>query len=64
MRRLLSIPRPGLRAALKAVLKPVRVLEAVAGAAEAAVRVEAKAGMIRVQAATMAPGAIVKYLSV
>lgn len=57
MRRLLSIPRPASKAVLKAILKTVRVqavAEAAVVAAEAAVRVEMKTGMIRVQVATMA----------
>ena len=57
MRQPLPIPHPGRRAALKAVLKAVRVqaeAEAAVVAAEAAVRAEVKAGMIQVQAATMA----------
>lgn len=57
MRRLLSIPRPE----SKAILKTVRVqaeAEAAVVAAEAAVRVEVKAGMIRVRAVMIARAAI------
>ena len=61
MRRLLSIPRPE----SKAILKTVRVqeeaeAEAAVVAAEAAVRVEVKAGMIRVRAVMIVRAAITR----